>query len=78
MQSDKVRCEECGWTGLDEDILVAPNPFDPSTKIHGCPSCRDVVNFVPLCDEPGCKEPVTRVRQMLEGLRLTCAAHVPK
>jgi len=39
-------CEECDYVGMYE---TAPNPFDLSDTITGCPSCQSVDSFVAAC-----------------------------
>jgi hypothetical protein len=47
-------CVECGWVGTEEMKLRAPSPFDESQEILGCPTCKEVGNFVLVCDVEGC------------------------
>lgn len=49
-------CTECDWNGTDQQWLTAENPFDPNSKIIGCPLCKDVGSMRELCDEPGCSQ----------------------
>lgn len=73
----KFRCEErrCGWHG--EEVLTAPNPFDPADTINGCPSCRAVDTIELACDEPDCWEPVSCGTPTDSGYRNTCGPHLP-
>ena len=68
----------CGWTGLEKDVLSAPNPFDPEDDLTGCPECKGVNTIVPACDEPGCWEEVTCGAPTPSGYRQTCGKHRPK
>jgi hypothetical protein len=76
--SQRYICKEC-WARLEEkEVLFAPNPFDPSSVILGCPKCKAVQEMVPVCDEPGCWESVCCGTPMPLGeYRSTCHKHVP-
>ena len=36
---NELICKECGWKGFEEDLLKAPNPWNPLELIYGCPFC---------------------------------------
>jgi hypothetical protein len=67
------RCTECGWIG--SELLTAPNPFDPEDVICGCPECRSVDDFEPVCDEVGCDKDATSGWPSPTGYRWTCHNH---
>ena len=77
MDNLKIVCEECGWCGPWGARLVAPNPFNPSTTIYGCPVCKGIDGRYVACDEDGCWEPVTCGTPTPEGYRSTCSKHRP-
>ncbi len=76
MKDEKMVCE-CGWDGLESDLLKADNPFDRGT-IHGCPHCRGVNICHVACDESGCWEPAMCGTPTPGGYRHTCGPHRPK
>jgi len=51
------KCQTCNL--INSELLEAPNPFDASLTIYGCPGCKDVNCFVNICDEPGCTDEAT-------------------
>ncbi len=73
----KYGCQECRWTGYDAELLVAPHPFSEGCKVHGCPSCQDICGLVMICDEAGCKDPVSCGTPVDGDYRSTCYAHMP-
>ena len=76
----KQRCanSHCDWCGTSDEVLKAPNPFDPINEIWGCPECKDVNSMYLVCDEPGCWEPVSCGTPTPDGYRSTCHCHAPK
>lgn len=52
----RLLCEMCGWMGGQRSLLVAPNPFDQTETIHGCPLCGGIGQFRRTCDVIGCRE----------------------
>ena len=72
------RCLECNEISLETDLLVAPNPFDETDNITGCPKCKGVDGFEEICDEPECKAEATcgfPVKEGFGGYRRTCGKH---
>ena len=65
----KVKCDErhCGWHGLDDEILIAPNPFDSDEMLQGCPNCKQVNCMLVVCDEPDCWSEVSCGWPTLDG-----------
>ena len=53
----KWRCAVCGWVGAE--YLTAPNPFDPTEPVNGCPECKSVDQIFTACAAAGCREPGT-------------------
>jgi hypothetical protein len=46
----------CGWAGSSDDLLYAPNPFEPDDTIRACPKCKDIDNSLhTACEIDGCK-----------------------
>ena len=82
LEKDKVKCRECGWTGLKVEL---DSVADPRPKINQvadiwcvCPECRIPENIMVLCDEPGCDREVTcGVPTAEDGYRSTCSKHMP-
>lgn len=80
------RCERCDEISLGEELLVAPNPFDPMDRVMGCPHCEacfgEDVHHV--CDEPDCKLdvscgwPTGDNNDKWGGYRQTCGEHCAK
>lgn len=76
----RLVCDEvngCGWRGNSNTVLRAPNPFDLSDELTGCPKCREVGTIRTCCDEPGCWEPDTMGTPTPDGYRRTCWKHQP-
>lgn len=46
---DRVKCCYCQAVSDLKDLLNAPNPFDPSETLTGCPVCRQPADFVSTC-----------------------------
>ncbi len=78
MSSLKVKCNECGWKGLDIDALEAANPFSPQDIIAGCPECKSVDTLDVVCDELGCWQLANCGTPTDNGYRTTCNKHSPK
>ena len=53
-ERDKTICMMCGWRGRESEILSAPNPFEPGGKIWGCPKCKRIEQFRPVCAHKDC------------------------
>ena len=74
----KINCQECGWHGLENELLSASNPFDVEDTIFACPECKIVEStIVNACDEPGCWSDVSCGTPTPEGYRSTCGKHQP-
>lgn len=71
------KCTDCEvWVGPVEEMLVAQNPFDPSSEIQGCPHCKSIGQFVNLCDESGCTRDASCGWPTNDGgYRRTCYEH---
>jgi len=76
--SEKLVCKECGWQGLDDALLRAPNPFEPDETIYACPKCLWINNATVACDEPGCWKEATCGTPVENGYRRTCFMHAPE
>jgi hypothetical protein len=71
------RCDECDWRGNDDEMLRAPNPFDPEWSLTGCPECKQVNAFTNVCDEPGCRlDAGCGWKPRGAAYRRTCGAHM--
>ncbi|MCR4293659.1 MAG: hypothetical protein NUV76_12370 [Candidatus Kuenenia sp.] len=76
--TQKVKCKECSWHGIESEILIAENPFKSSVDILGCPTCKGVNTIICVCDEPECWLEVSCGTPTLDGYRNTCSKHMPK
>jgi len=75
MERDKWRCEECGWVGHRSEVLEAPNPFDPTGCVWGCPNCLDVNTLNVACEHPGCEREASCGAPGPEAYDWTCYEH---
>ena len=73
--NERYVCTECGCHCGGKTILTAPNPFDNSEQIYGCPQCYSVNFLRGTCDEPDCWEPDTIGMPTPNGYRRTCYRH---
>lgn len=73
------KCEACGEVSDQDELLVAPNPFDPGDTIIGCPQCRSVEGFREACASMGCPHASTSGTPDLFGYRYLwlCVEHSP-
>jgi hypothetical protein len=75
----KFTCKECGKHCYESEVLHAPNPFDPTNILVGCPTCKQVNELLLVCDEPFCwKEATCGTPISNGGYRQTCFEHKPK
>jgi hypothetical protein len=73
----KWSCLECFWRGMDNELLVAPSPFDPDdTLLYACPECKDICNLRQACDYPGCWSEATCGWYDGQEYRQTCPKHM--
>jgi hypothetical protein len=77
MTSRKLLCKDCRAHATEDEILKAPNPFEPIVDLWGCPNCKSVDCFEVACDEDGCWESVTCGTPTPDGYRNTCSKHRP-
>lgn len=74
----KLLCKECQWRGSDAEVLRAPNPWDPTEIIIGCPKCNTLASFVLICDETDCPLAASCGTPVPDGgYRRTCFEHRP-
>jgi len=82
MIKNKVKCNNrnCGWQGKSDELLRAPNPFDPDPddELIGCPKCKDIGSLVSVCDEDDCWLDSSCGTPSKDGYRNTCYDHIPK
>lgn len=71
----KVSCSECNWQGHENEVLIAPNPFNLSDNVKGCPKCYGINSINRICDEPGCLKITTCRFSTVNGYRRTCGRH---
>jgi hypothetical protein len=69
------RCTDCGETCTDATMLKAANPFGGHGEVMGCPHCKEVPEFINMCDEPGCRQQAGCGWPSPSGYRRTCGAH---
>lgn len=74
------RCGECEEVVTDRQMLTAPNPFDETDTICGCPICKRVGLFERLCDVDQCNNlPDLSTLQMVDLVfTMQCRAHKGK
>lgn len=75
MKPKILRCKECANLLINEQLLQAPNPFAPEETLFGCPNCKSVEGFLPVCDEPDCERVATCGCPTETGYRNTCFEH---
>ena len=78
MGDGRWKCEECYWVGPQAEVLEAPNPFDNSENIWGCPNCLEANRLERACDHEGCDLPGGNGTMTPDGYTWTCFAHRPK
>jgi hypothetical protein len=71
----RYKCLQCANICEEGDILQAPNPFDATDTLHGCPSCKSVDVMVLVCDVEGCNKEATSGWPSSKGYRQTCGDH---
>jgi MinD superfamily P-loop ATPase len=76
--SYRYRCEDCYNICEEHALLAAPNPFDATETVHGCPVCKSIGTLVPVCDVEGCERPVSCGWPSPKGYRHTCGEHYEK
>lgn len=72
---NRYKCMECSNIHDETALLQAPNPFDATDTVCGCPSCKSVDSEVLVCDEPGCNKEASCGWQSPTGYRHTCYEH---
>lgn len=55
--SERWICNECSAVFETDDILRAPNPFDTSCEVCGCPVCKAVECIQSCCSIETCSNP---------------------
>lgn len=75
MKTGRWKCRECDGIVSAEQVLEAPDPFDPALLVFGCPSCRMCVELELVCDEEGCRDIVSCGWPSAPGYRQTCSNH---
>ena len=68
-------CEECGWRGMESQVVVFADPERSGNSWNICPSCRAAEHFRNMCDEPGCRQQAGCGWPSEEGYRRTCFQH---
>ena len=71
-------CEECYSVIPARGLLDAPNPFDPTDRVFGCPDCKAVESTMLACYAEGCESAATCGSWHPDGIyRSTCYRHLP-
>lgn len=80
MTAGYLRCPNyrCGWIGVENETLSAPNPFDPGETLMACPLCHSINDLRTCCDEPECFDFDTCGTRTPTGYRRTCSKHRPR
>lgn len=76
MTYGRWRCADCNGIVQADQVLEAPDPFDPALLVFGCPSCRMCVQFERVCDVLDCQMTVTCGWPSETGYQQTCSDHV--
>lgn len=71
----RLRCDLCESIVDSTSLLRAPNPFDSTDTISGCPKCLGVSGWDEICDEPGCVAVTSCGFPTPQGYRRTCFKH---
>lgn len=74
---EKMVCDECNWHGTVQEMLVAPNPFEPDENIYACPNCKNINTLFRACDAPGCWKRSTCGTSLKNRYMITCGKHMP-
>jgi len=78
LEKEKSACN-CGWKGMDSELLKAKNPFEPEDTVYACPECKELEgSYFSSCDEPACWRETTCGTPTANGYRRTCSEHMPK
>lgn len=56
---DRWLCDICGLITIEKKVLKAPNPFNKSETVWGCPHCKCAGSFKYVCEAIGCRNAVT-------------------
>ena len=63
------RCNDCALVSEEMALLRAPNPFDTSEEILGCPKCKQVGSFREVCQVGMCESDATCGVPRFRGFR---------
>jgi len=73
--NQKSKCTECGWVGLDDEILTGPNPFSPEGTVNGCPECLSIDTITACCHK--CDKIANCGTPTKDGYVWSCGDHKP-
>ncbi len=78
--SEKTKCtnRRCNWTGYNNQLLSAQNPFEQDEIMYACPKCRDTENITGVCEIDKCWEESTCGLNTLDGYKRLCCNHRKK
>ena len=68
-------CPNCEAIFPATTALRAPNPWDASLVLVGCPLCKEIGEYRLCCDQYPCEEPVSCGWSSPAGYRRTCSEH---
>jgi hypothetical protein len=71
----RIKCDCCEWVFKSDDALVGKNPFEPNLTVYGCPNCKEIEDFVVLCDVATCHEKATCGSPVGEDYHQLCGKH---
>lgn len=75
--SERWRCLDCNCIATANELLRAPNPFDPRQEIVGCPNCKAVDRFDRVCEVDDCNRTASCGWTDSKGTRHhTCGEHM--
>jgi len=76
MTNCRVRCEMCGWVGMDSQVSKV-HDLDSDNIWGVCPECRIPENFIMLCNHIGCKNRASFINVFSDGTpsTQTCFEH---
>lgn len=73
----RYRCSRCEAVVNSDDLLIAQNPFNPTSLIDGCPKCLSPFDGRLLCDVDDCPREAGCGTPTRSGYRQTCDVHRP-
>jgi len=75
---NKIICKECGWHGMENQTLIAQNPFAPEEAIYGCPNCKSIDSMDGVCQSRKYWQIATCGTPTKNGYKHLCRKHFSK